>query len=419
MLLCAVCPLRRCRSRWRSRLRRAHGFCRRSAIYARSGGFTSPIDVTNAGDARLFVVERAVSIKIIHPILGPRHSTPVASSRRRAVSKACSAPRSIRSTRATASSRDYTRASDGAERRPPSKALERSEPSPILAAHGCCSAIPDPYSNHNAGWLAFKGEVLYITQGDGGGGGDPETAPRIGTRCSARSCASGRYDPDGAGPLTYSIPSTNPFVGRDGADEIWSYGLRNPWRCSFDSPRASSTAATSARVRTKRSNRVKTGRGINFGWRLLEGRHYYNYPGRNPGELCTSGCLKRPIAEYAHGDFGGGNCAVTGGYVSRRSARHCTAVLLGDFCSGKVWTIPSNFPLGAALPAPTADTDVEHQLVRAGLRRADLPRRSQWSDLPPRRELITEPRWEPGPCDASRPCRRRRWTVPRRARNWT
>jgi hypothetical protein len=74
--------------------------------------------------------------------------------------------------------------------------------------------------------------------------------------------------------------------------------------------------------------------------------------------VCTGSCYKLPIAEYAHSDFGGGNCAVTGGYVSRRSGADLNGdYVFGDYCSGKVWVIPADFSPGTTLPNPVVDTD--------------------------------------------------------------
>ena len=106
-------------------------------------------------------------------------------------------------------------------------------------------------------------------------------------------------------------------------------------------------------------NRVKNGRGVNFGWRRLEGRHYYKFPGHKRGKLCTSNCRTLPIADYAHGAFGGGNCSITGGYVDRRPGADLEGhYVFGDYCSGRIWTIPASFAAGSTLPAPALDTDL-------------------------------------------------------------
>jgi len=103
-------------------------------------------------------------------------------------------------------------------------------------------------------------------------------------------------------------------------------------------------------------NRHVTGKGRNYGWRLLEGYHYYKSPNGSAGALCKVDCKTLPITEYSHASFGGGHCAVTGGYVSRRSgAALAGKYVFGDYCSGRIWTISAGFSGGRNLPAPVAD----------------------------------------------------------------
>jgi hypothetical protein len=204
-------------------------------------------------------------------------------------------------------------------------------------------------SNHNGGWIGFKNSNLFIATGDGGN--TPNKAQDL-TSLLGKILRINPLDPDGAGPLDYSVPSGNPYVGRSGADEIFAFGLRNPWRCSFDSGNGKLWCADVGEGTYEEINRSRTGKGLNYGWPLLEGRH--KPPG---GPVCASKCKTMPITEYSHSAFGGGNCAVTGGYVSRRSgAALYGKYVVGDYCSGKIWVIPHNFSPGSALPAPAADT---------------------------------------------------------------
>ena len=318
-------------------------------------GFSRPVFVTNAGDARLFVVEQDGLIKIIgggtfldltgvvtqggdeQGLLGLAFDPNYATNGLFYV--------------------DYTRVSDGATVIAEYKVSTGDPDAADPGSARIVLTIGQPYSNHNGGWIAFKGSYLYIGMGDGGSGGDP------GNRAQSKATLLGKilridpHDPDGAGPLSYSVPSSNPFVGRAGLDEIWSFGLRNPWRCSFDRTTGQMWCGDVGQNKYEEIDRVNTGKAVNFGWRLLEGRHYYTYPGHRRGTLCTSGCKKPPIAEYAHTGFGGGNCAVTGGYVSRRpGAAMAGMYVFGDYCSGRVWEIPAAFAAGGTLPAPVADT---------------------------------------------------------------
>jgi glucose/arabinose dehydrogenase len=320
-------------------------------------GFSSPVYVTNAGDGRLFVVEQTGRIRIIQADGSVTTfldlTSVVLPGGEQGLLGLAFHPKYARNGKFYVT---YTRAGDGAD--VVAEYSVSSDPNVADPNSGrVLLALADPYSNHNGGWIAFKGKFLYVSQGDGGSGGDPDNRAQDLNSLFGKILRIRPRDPDGAGPLTYTIPSTNPFVGRDGADEIWSYGLRNPWRCSFDALTGQLYCGDVGQGLYEEVDRVKTGRGVNFGWRLLEGRHYCNAPGHNQGDLCTSNCLKRPIAEYAHSDFGGGNCAVTGGYVSRRSGAALYGnYVFGDFCSGKVWVIPSTFAAGSTLPEPVAAT---------------------------------------------------------------
>jgi glucose/arabinose dehydrogenase len=207
--------------------------------------------------------------------------------------------------------------------------------------------VGQPYENHNGGWIGFKGSDLYIALGDGGSAGDP------GNRAQSLDTLLGKIlridprDPDGSGPKRYSIPSTNPFVGRSGLDEIWAYGLRNPWRDSFDPSTGDLWIGDVGQNSFEEVDHAGTARGRNFGWHLLEGRHLYP-----SGALCTANCKTLPVVEYRHSVAGTPNCSVIGGYVSRRAtAALYGRYLFGDYCSGRIWAIPASFH-GGPLPAP-------------------------------------------------------------------
>jgi glucose/arabinose dehydrogenase len=197
--------------------------------------------------------------------------------------------------------------------------------------------VAQPYDNHNGGMLAFGPDgYLYIGLGDGGSGGDP------GNRAQSKDTLLGkilRIDVNGTTSTTrYRNPSSNPFVGVPGRDEIWQFGLRNPWRFSFDRANGNlwiGDVGQDAWEEVDRAVRTSSGagRGVNWGWRVLEGFHCYN-----PSTGCSSTGKTMPVLEYDHG---GGRCSVTGGYVYRGSA---VPVLVGgyvfaDFCSGEMWVI--------------------------------------------------------------------------------
>ncbi|MEO8216782.1 MAG: PQQ-dependent sugar dehydrogenase [Acidobacteriota bacterium] len=187
--------------------------------------------------------------------------------------------------------------------------------------------VAQPFPNHNGGQLQFGPDgYLYIGMGDGGSGGDPgNRAQNLGQLLGKLL----RIDVDQGNP--YAIPPDNPFVTRpDARPEIWAYGLRNPWRFSFDSNRNLFIGDVGQNAWEEIDfEQAGTGGGRNYGWRLMEGRHCFN-----PATNCSSPALVLPIAEYDH-SLG---CSVTGGYRYRgRFARLRSTYLYADYCSGRIW----------------------------------------------------------------------------------
>ena len=194
--------------------------------------------------------------------------------------------------------------------------------------------VEQPYINHNGGCLRFGPEgYLYIGLGDGGSAGDPENRSQNLQTLLGKML---RIDIDNTeGSTNYAVPSNNPFVGDPNAlDEIWSYGLRNPWRFSFDSETDELWIGDVGQGSIEEIDRAAAGiSGQNYGWRCYEGYQEYN----------TSGCpnqseLTFPVAEYSHS---GGNCSVTGGYVYRGEIyeNFLGIYFYADFCSGEIGTI--------------------------------------------------------------------------------
>jgi glucose/arabinose dehydrogenase len=195
--------------------------------------------------------------------------------------------------------------------------------------------IGQPYSNHNGGMLAFGSDgFLYIGMGDGGGAGDP------GNRAQSLNSLLGkmlRIDINGTSSgRAYRIPATNPWVGKPGLDEIWSRGLRNPWRFSFDRVDGTLWIGDVGQGRLEELDRgtpaQKFGRGANYGWRVLEGTECY---GRS---TCSRANKTPPVLQYSHA---GGACAVTGGYAYHGTAspRLVGKYVFGDFCNGRIYTV--------------------------------------------------------------------------------
>ncbi|HZQ10157.1 MAG TPA: PQQ-dependent sugar dehydrogenase, partial [Anaerolineae bacterium] len=186
--------------------------------------------------------------------------------------------------------------------------------------------------NHNSGMLAFGPDgYLYIGTGDGGGAGD-----RHGTigNAQALNILNGKILRIDVNADTYSIPPTNPFVNQpDALPEIWVYGLRNPWRFSFDKETGDLYIGDVGQGSKEEVDFQPAGDkgGENYGWRVMEGNDCYN-----PNTNCDTSGKVRPIFDYSH-DFG---CSITGGYVYRGS-RYPWLVgqyIFADYCSGIVWT---------------------------------------------------------------------------------
>jgi glucose/arabinose dehydrogenase len=211
--------------------------------------------------------------------------------------------------------------------------------------------VGQPYANHNGGMLAFKGGFLYVGMGDGGSGGDPgDRAQNLNTRLG-KMLRINPKDPDGAGPKKYSIPASNPFVGTTGAKgEIWSLGLRNPWRWSFDSSTGDLWIGDVGQCQYEEVDHHGDAKGDNFGWNKVEGTHVFdNSVDCNTSQpLCTVTCHTLPVAEYSHDPDG---CAIVGGYVYRGSAYPAWVghYIYGDYCTGKMWEMPVAGGLGSAV----------------------------------------------------------------------
>ena len=305
-----------------------------------TSGLTNPVYVTSApdGSGRLFVLEQAGRIRIIkNGVLLPTPFLDISDMTAKGTEQGLLGLAFHPAFKTTGLFYVYWTLSNGDDAvnqykvsSNPDVATRTSSKRVITFAH--------PFDNHNGGMLAFdKSGYLFIGTGDGGGTGDP------GNRAQSKSSMLGkilRINVNGrTGTRQYSVPAGNPFVGKTGLDEIWSYGLRNPWRFSFDRVTGDLWIGDVGQDRYEEIDRSTVvgsgrGRGINFGWRVMEGRHCY---------IPASGCSTRgkmlPVVEYSHG---GGACSVTGGYVYRGKAVPALygRYVFADFCTGTIWSVP-------------------------------------------------------------------------------
>ena len=189
--------------------------------------------------------------------------------------------------------------------------------------------IDQPFSNHNGGLLKFGPDgYLYIGMGDGGAANDPQCRAQRDDSLLGKML---RIDPRRSGGRPYSVPSSNPFVNRSGArGEIYSYGLRNPWRFSFDRETGDLSIGDVGQNEIEEIDFVREGegRGANFGWRPFEGRSRIFPDEDAPGHV-------PPVIQTRHSD---GYCSITGGYVVRDPAVPALRgqYVYSDFCDGRI-----------------------------------------------------------------------------------
>lgn len=208
-----------------------------------------------------------------------------------------------------------------------------------------------PQDNHNGGWIGFnpktdpaEPQYLFVSSGDGGTQGDPENDAQTITNNALGKIFRIYVDGDDfpADPLrNYAIPGDNPFVGVVGDDEIWSYGLRNPWRCSFDRAQSDfyiGDVGQSTREEIDLEPHGSPG-GLNYAWNRREGFIAHNGGALLPGDT-------QPIYDYPrNGDFGGGS--VVGGYLYRGPlAEFRGRYIFSDTLSGNIWSFDPADPAG-------------------------------------------------------------------------
>jgi len=234
--------------------------------------------------------------------------------------------------------------------------------------------IPHPFnSNHNGGQLQFLGNLLYFGTGDGGSGGDPPNNAQNKDVLLGKLL---RIDPRASGGRPYTVPASNPFVGKPGRDEIYSYGLRNPFRFSFDrthgKPRIAIGDVGQNRFEELDYTTVGRAGAANFGWDAFEG--FSKYTDENSGTPDPGGTVK-PIFAYPHSRDG--SCSIIGGYVVRdpRLPGLRGRYVYADLCEGQLRSLVPHLKrasgdrkLGLRVSSPSSfGEDQRHRLYVASL----------------------------------------------------
>jgi glucose/arabinose dehydrogenase len=306
-------------------------------------GFAAPVFVTAMPDnsGRVLVTERAGRVRLLNPSTGAIAATPflditgqVSTDGERGLLAVLPAPNYMTSGIAYA----YLTAPDGTIqlRRYTASAASRDV---LDAASGdVMLAIAHPRNNHNGGWLGFDRDgLLYMATGDGGGANDPDgngqnKATLLGKMLRLDVS---RDDFPADANRDYGIPAANPFAAGGGAPEVWLYGLRNPFRDSFDRATGELWIGDVGQDAIEEIDRVQTSQtGLNLGWSLYEGTQPLF--GTNPAGLTM------PVAQYGHGSGPLQGNSVTGGFVYRGPVDSLFGLyIFADFISNNVWSVPS------------------------------------------------------------------------------
>ena len=292
--------------------------------------FNSPVEIKNAGDERLFVVEKSGKIKILNQN-GSVNSTPFLDIEDRVSTNA-----NERGLLGLAFHPNYpenpfffVNYTNNSGATTISKFSVSANQNIANDSETILLEINQPYANHNGGCINFGPDGnLYIGMGDGGSGGDPQnysqnTESLLGKmlRINVNSGA-------------YSIPENNPY-----GDEIWSIGLRNPWKFSFDSLNGDLWIADVGQNEYEEINMVQNNpANINYGWRCYEGNEPYNLSG------CPEEGLTFPVSTYSHYSSGDFKCSITGGYVYRGNQISGLngVYFFADYCSGEIGLLSKN-----------------------------------------------------------------------------
>lgn len=301
-----------------------------------ASGFTDPVEITNAGDSRLFVVQQGGLIKILNAN-GTTNATPflnlssiISTGGERGLLGLAFHPNYA------TNGYFFVNYTNTAGNTVIARYSVSANPNVANTTGTILMTIAQPYSNHNGGSIKFGPDgYLYIGMGDGGSGGDPGNRAQNSTENLGKML---RIDVNSTVAPFYTSPTTNPYVGIAGNDEIWAIGLRNPWKFSFNRLNGDLWIADVGQNAIEEIDKISSplpNTGINFGWRCYEGNSTYNTTG-----CAASSTMTFPFTQYARS---GGACSVTGGYVYTGTLypNFQNKYFFTDYCDDKIRMVNS------------------------------------------------------------------------------
>jgi glucose/arabinose dehydrogenase len=335
-------------------------------------GFSRPVDIKHANDSRLFIVEQDGVSKLLNSS-GVTNATPFVDidARVRSTGNEQGLLGLAFDPNYTTNDRFYVNYINNSGDTVIARFTTSSNPDIADdTSEEILLTVSQPYTNHNGGSIAFGTDgYLYIALGDGGSGGDPDNYAQ-----NLQSHLGKILRIDVSGATGYTVPATNPFVGNPaGLDEIWSYGLRNPWKISFDSDNGELWIGDVGQNNREEINNVPVvNAGYNFGWKCYEGNATFDTAGCPAASTITF-----PVGEY---NYGGSpfRCSITGGYIYRGNMYPNIQgwYVFADYCSnelgllepalGNTWNLTMTNS-GFSPNISTFGEDTNKELYAAGL----------------------------------------------------
>lgn len=321
------------------------------ALQSFATGFNSPVEIANAGDSRLFVVQQGGLIRILNSN-GTVNATPflnlstiISSGGERGLLGLAFHPNY------TTNGFFFVNYTNTSGNTVIARYSVSANPNIANTTGTILMTIAQPFTNHNGGSIKFGPDgYLYIGMGDGGSGGDPgNRAQNINENLGKML----RIDVNSTVAPFYTSPSTNPYVGVAGNDEIWARGLRNPWKFSFNRLNGDLWIADVGQNAFEELNKIASplpNTGLNFGWKCYEGNATYNTTGCNPANTMTFPFYQYPL-------YSNGTCSITGGYVYTGSTypNLQNKYVFSDYCDNKIRTIDNNGIVSTSVVFPNND----------------------------------------------------------------